>query len=308
MTPHYPHNAFGAFAGQCQACKRQLLEDDDKGAEFCSRRECQTRRQLDKAAAIAAVAQKDKDDWLEATHARARDVIKRAQSELNPSHPESVASGIAPYMEVPVLPLAAQRKAEFVAHLRSVVQQSFETTPEDEPPPEPPETDPDYAQRFSDEAPELKILDTACIACQGDCCTQGNATKAFLTEKTINYLRWRRPDLDAEAIVAMYLSHLPDKSVRHSCVYHGEKGCTLNRTIRADICNSFQCGFRKSLRKTYAENPGHGAVVAGISKDHVEHPEAGAEFLRVVSMSEEGEVTVHSHLKLPALGDRQDSS
>ena len=303
MIPHIPHKPLGAFAGQCLACKRQLLEDDAKTAEFCSRRECQTRRNMQQRATLAAAAQKEKGDWLSQTHARTHDVIRAAQTALNAAHPEKIASGIAPYIEVPVVPLPPHRKTEFVAHLRSVVEARFVAAPGDEPPPDPPETDPTYAQRIADEAPEHQILDTACIACQGDCCMQGNTTKAFLTEKTINYVRWSQPDLDADAIMELYLSHLPDMSVRDSCVYHGETGCTLNRTIRADICNSFQCSFRKTLAKAYAETPGHGAVVAGISKDHVEHPEAGSDFLRVVSMSEDGEVTVHSDLTLPALGD-----
>jgi hypothetical protein len=47
--------------------------------------------------------------------------------------------------------------------------------------------------------------------------------------------------------------------------------------------------------------PGSAAVVAGISHDHTDDPAAGAPYLRVVSVNEEGDVTIHSHLSLPAL-------
>ena len=258
-------------------------------------------RMMLKAAEFAKSHQWNEAAWLEDTYTRTKGVIAQATEDLCPGSPEKVASSIAPYMDVPVIPLPPQRRSEFVAHLTAVVEKSFADAPFDGPPPEPPEKDKSYEQRLAEEAPEPKILDTACIACQGDCCTQGNTNNAFLKEELINYIRWRHPEMEATDIIDMYMSYLPEKSVRDSCAYHGDKGCTLHRPIRANICNSFQCGFRKRLAKTYDQKPGHGAVVAGISKDHVEHPEAGADYLRVVSMSEQGDVHIHSELKLPEI-------
>ena len=256
---------------------------------------------MQKAAELARAVQADRDAWLQATEERTKDAIKQAKSELATSATARIASGLAPYIDVPAVPLPNARRAEFVAHLRKIIEDSFAAAPGDGPPPPPPDKDPDYAERLEYEAPEHKILDTACIACQGECCLQGNKTHAFLTKDTINYVRWSHPDLDPEDMIDMYLSFMPERSVRDSCVYHGDKGCTLNRPIRADICNSFQCAFRKRLAQNYAENPGYGAVVAGIATDHADHPEAGSDYLRVVSMSEEGDVRIHSDLRLPAL-------
>jgi hypothetical protein len=256
---------------------------------------------MHKAADLAKSVTKDRDAWRHITHVRTQSVIEQAKQELNSQHPEKIASGIAPYIEVPTGSLPPQRRADFLAHIRSIVEKSFQNTPIDEPPPEPPSTDPEYKQRQSDEAPEHFILNTACIACQGDCCMQGNASRAFLTENTINYVRWCQPEMEQDEIIEMYMSFMPERSIQGSCVYHGDEGCTLDRHIRADICNSFQCGYRKKLAEDYAQKPGHGAVVAGISQDHTEHPNAGAAFLRVISMSEQGEVRVHSDLKLPSL-------
>jgi len=146
-----------------------------------------------------------------------------------------------------------------------------------------------------------KFLSLASIACQGDCCLQGANTHAFLTRKTIDYVRWRDPSLSRQDILDTYLSHLPEASTERSCVFHGPQGCTLDRTWRADICNSFQCTFRRTLMTEYAKKPGNGAVVAGISHNHVDDPSADAPYLRVVSVSEDHEVRIHSHLTLPAV-------
>ena len=39
------------------------------------------------------------------------------------------------------------------------------------------------------------------------------------------------------AVVAHFVARIAEVSVAHSCVYHGAKGCTLDRAERAPICN-----------------------------------------------------------------------
>ncbi len=129
----------------------------------------------------------------------------------------------------------------------------------------------------------------------------GGSRHAFLDVETINYIRWRDPTLTKQMIIDMYLQNIPDVSTLGSCVYHGEQGCTLNREIRADICNSFQCPARRALIKEHQRKPDNGAVVAGIARTHVDDPSAGAPYMRVVSVSADNEVRVHTHLTLPRL-------
>ncbi|WP_072776149.1 hypothetical protein [Marivita hallyeonensis] len=241
------------------------------------------------------------ETYIKISETRTRGVIEQAKREAGHSEDTPVASAIAPYIGLPCDYLPPERKAEFQNHVRSVISDSFAETHADEGPPAPPEKDPDYAERLADEEPELRVLDAACIACQGDCCLHGRNTQAFLEKETIDYVRWQNPEMNAEDIFDLYMSHLPERSIVNSCVYHGNAGCTLMRSVRANICNSYQCRFRSNLIKEYAENPGNGTVVAGIAQDHVSAPEAGAPYLRVVSMSEAGEVRVHTHLELPEL-------
>ena len=41
----------------------------------------------------------------------------------------------------------------------------------------------------------------------------------------------------------------------NSCIFHGMKGCTLDRLLRADICNSYYCGGLGDYMRTGATVP-----------------------------------------------------
>lgn len=43
-------------------------------------------------------------------------------------------------------------------------------------------------------------------------------------------------------MVALYLDRVPPSAYRDSCIFHGKKGCTLDRSMRADVCNRYFCG------------------------------------------------------------------
>jgi hypothetical protein len=50
------------------------------------------------------------------------------------------------------------------------------------------------------------------------------------------------PELRPREILGSYLAHFPERSYEGSYVFHAEKGCTLPRHLRADICNQHYCG------------------------------------------------------------------
>ncbi|UWR16378.1 hypothetical protein [Sulfitobacter sp. M368] len=285
----------------CKSCRQQLTSVAAVEAGYCDRPECATRMKIDQSGQLAKSQEEQYQKWLEITHARTAPVIMAAAQEIGEDDLDEVAHGLAPYVDIPVVPLPAERRSAFEAHLRAAVRESFEATDASEEPPERPEDDPEYARRLAQEAPDPMALNAACIACQGDCCLQGGTRHAFIKKNVIDYFRWSNPEATADEIVQNYLDHIPENSTSGSCVYHGVQGCTLPRNYRANICNSFQCRFRLTLFQDYVMKPGSAAVVAGISHDHTEDPAAGAPYLRVVSVSEEGDVTIHSHLTLPAL-------
>jgi hypothetical protein len=83
------------------------------------------------------------------------------------------------------------------------------------------------------------VARTACALCRGWCCRNG-ADDAFLDEPTLSRVGLTKPD--AEAVVQHYLGRVPAISYEGSCIFHGERGCTLDRSMRSDVCNAYFCG------------------------------------------------------------------
>jgi hypothetical protein len=65
---------------------------------------------------------------------------------------------------------------------------------------------------------------------------------------TVSPLAWRaRPahfakDGAARAVLRLYLERVPKAGYQSSCIFHGKQGCTLDRSLRSDVCNSYFCG------------------------------------------------------------------
>jgi hypothetical protein len=56
--------------------------------------------------------------------------------------------------------------------------------------------------------------------------------------------------MDERAMLRLYLDLVPPVAYRDSCIFHGKRGCTLDRSLRADICNSYYCGGLGAYMKT----------------------------------------------------------
>ena len=41
------------------------------------------------------------------------------------------------------------------------------------------------------------------------------------------------------SIELIYLARVPAAAYQDSCIFHGKRGCTLDRSMRADICNTY---------------------------------------------------------------------
>lgn len=85
-----------------------------------------------------------------------------------------------------------------------------------------------------------KVARAACSLCRGFCC-KGGGEHAYLDERVMARVRQARPELDARAVVRLYVECVPKTGYAGSCVFHSETGCTLNRSLRSDVCNSHFC-------------------------------------------------------------------
>jgi hypothetical protein len=86
-----------------------------------------------------------------------------------------------------------------------------------------------------------RVARTACSLCKGWCCRNGG-DDAFLDDQTLARVRLARPHMTEPAILRLYLERVPPVAYRESCIFHGKQGCTLDRSLRADVCNSYYCG------------------------------------------------------------------
>jgi len=86
-----------------------------------------------------------------------------------------------------------------------------------------------------------RVARTACSLCKGWCCKNGD-DHAFLDETTLARVRSARPALDVGAVLRLYVERVPEVGYENSCIFHGKQGCTLDRSLRSDVCNSYFCG------------------------------------------------------------------
>ena len=54
-------------------------------------------------------------------------------------------------------------------------------------------------------------------------------------------VRHAQPELDARAVLRLFVERVPAAGFDGSCVFHGAEGCTLDRALRSDVCNSYFC-------------------------------------------------------------------
>ena len=86
-----------------------------------------------------------------------------------------------------------------------------------------------------------RVARTACSLCKGWCCRNGE-DNAFLDEGTMARVRCAKSALDVRAVLRLYVERVPEVGYQNSCIFHGKQGCTLDRSLRSDVCNSYFCG------------------------------------------------------------------
>src|SRR5947209_730587 len=86
-----------------------------------------------------------------------------------------------------------------------------------------------------------RVARTACSLCKGWCCRNGG-DHAFLDERTMARVRCAGLELDVRAVLRLYVERVPEVGYEDSCIFHGKQGCTLDRSLRSDVCNSYFCG------------------------------------------------------------------
>jgi hypothetical protein len=85
-----------------------------------------------------------------------------------------------------------------------------------------------------------QVAQSACTLCKGWCC-RGGGDHAYIDETTMARVSRAMPELDARQILRLYVDRVPAEGYDSSCLFHGERGCTLTRALRSDVCNGYFC-------------------------------------------------------------------
>ena len=132
---------------------------------------------------------------------------------------------IVPRNDRALIVMSADRVQRLRGHLLSVMARAKPAEPE-------------ASSRAEPEGFAARVARTACALCRGWCCRNG-ADDAFLDEPT---LARAGATTSAETVIQSYLDRIPAVVYEGSCIFHGERGCTLDRSMRSDVCNSYFCG------------------------------------------------------------------
>lgn len=160
--------------------------------------------------------------------------------ELGLSSPEALPLVLLPANRASLRALHERRKKRFRAHLVRVVEEAFGT--------------PVLPLAAPADLGDSPWIQQACAVCRGRCCHAG-ADHAFLDVPTIHRYRRAHPEASPEEVIEAYRSRLGEEALENGCVFQGEKGCRLPRSMRAAICNGFLCSPLESFRDPGAKKP-----------------------------------------------------
>lgn len=103
------------------------------------------------------------------------------------------------------------------------------------------------------------VLAGVCGHCGGSCCMAGG-THAFIDDRTLARVRAERPAMGARAMIGAYVRSMAPLAYDGSCVFHGPAGCTLERGLRAELCNAYYCNGLQEVMRT-GLRPAQGVIV-----------------------------------------------
>jgi hypothetical protein len=212
---HSPHPSI-ARAKLCRHCGRVLGLLEHYSGAVCQRHEC---RHADSEQALQA---------LRADAAKAKGKPDRARFPIV----------VVPHRAQRIAPVPAKRREQLASHLRALLASPLAADGTS------------AAARSHGEAQTAAGTDSAseplgapvCKSCRGFCCSFGGASFAFLDRPTLDRFASANPELCADGVVAAYVSRVPDRACKDSCLYHSSTGCVLPRSMRAALCNEYQCG------------------------------------------------------------------
>jgi hypothetical protein len=177
---------------------------------------------------------------------------------------------VVPHREQRIAPVTSERRTELARHLHALLDAPN------------PSADAGAVQSLGDVGPtggadaqSEPVGAPVCGACRGFCGRFGGERFAFLDRTTLDRYASASPGISADELVAAYVSRVPERAYNDSCLYHSRRGCVLPRSMRASLCNEYQCGPLKQAEAMLADAAVPGLFVVKRRNEVI----AGGEFV-----------------------------
>lgn len=253
---HVVHRKYNEF--RCEICGQEVTAQQYRMYHTCSDRKCRYEYNGRLRAQLHESQERHEQArisfWHELEGQRDQLASENAIEDANKYLPVCV-----PHLKTQLAPVSLQRREQLRKHLCTLLEDiassdecnaDLETAGEGDA-----INDVDVPSK----APTL--LEAACATCGGYCCQEGGQT-AFLNANKLSEQLRSNPSLSAETIVEAYLSKVPESAYLDSCLFHSATGCALPRSMRSDLCQTFECYGLKSIHELIAEKPVDGLFIA----------------------------------------------
>jgi len=249
---------------RCAVCGRGITDRDWRLYQTCDFWKCRAQRRQQQRTLRKKIDERERHQR-EKFERRTHLLRDKAAGLLGIDDPERFVPAVIPATQRPVTCLPQERRSALDDHLKSLIAEAHEKRKAS-----PGDRSDDAAPTVALEANSkpLPIVQEACATCQGNCCISGG-DNAYLTAKTIIRYSNEHPDLEPHEVRDAFLSHVEERTIENSCIYHGQNGCGLPRDARSTTCNEFECiGLRRLLKKLSGSGP-HRVFLAAAEKNQV---------------------------------------
>lgn len=186
--------------------------------------------------------------------ARYADVINEIDGR---DAPEVQSAFLSPHFNNHLVDVDLQLIEEFRAHLHEVIKGAAQA----------PKETPSRGVRNNAAQKPSALVSAFCKACAGNCCSHGQENFAYLSRDDLRSVQSMNPGQSASDVIDTYITHIPKKHVKESCLYHGDKGCALPRQMRSFTCNGYLCSHARFAKNREFAVPEQGCHIAIVSID-----------------------------------------
>jgi hypothetical protein len=225
----------------CQICGTELQERE-RLLGVCRASNCQLTWASRLQALRKAELQRNKRERTRLAEAyRDRKASRSGLGELRALQPVVVPANLRKIVKLP-----ERRKRAFRDHLTNIISQAVAQQANS--------ADPPTGETAADSTPPppalAALMGRGCATCRGRCCN-GGGDHAYLSVETILGYMHHHPRQSPQDVLEEYISRLPEKAYKDSCVYQTASGCALPREMRGKISGDFFCEELRQFRDQY---------------------------------------------------------